>query len=867
MKMKLLAGPVRSFVKAFGRQSIVRKRGWLFFAFMLCCGGVAAAEISSVYPVPQRQTLQKGFCRPSSVRIVGSDSVWVAAVRDRLPFAEGKKGLPVYVGVRGDRAVRKYERHIPGKADGYYLSVSDECVVIAGNDDRGTWYGLNTLQQLLREDRLPHVEIADYPDAAYRGVVEGFYGRPWSHADRLSLLDFFGKYKLNTYIYGPKDDPYHSCPNWRKPYPEAEARQIGELVRAAEANRVDFVWAVHPGQDIRWNDEDRERLLKKFEMMYELGVRSFAVFFDDISGEGTDPERQAELLNFLYDRFMAAKPDAGRLIICPTEYNKSWANPNPGTYLDILGDKLYPEIQIMWTGDFVMSDITVEGLEYINARLKRPAYIWWNFPVSDYVRNRLLLGSAYGLDGGTAGMMSGFVSNPMDKAEASKIAIYSIANYGWNAAAYDAEREWENGIRALLPSHAAALRTFAEHNSDPGPNGHRFRRVESERMKPVAERFLEKGGEADYRMLRHEYDRIRRAAEELRNSSENPALIRELSPWIDRFGYLGEAGVRIFDLLKNPGAPAEQWARQVEVLNIFDEQAFFSEKENPNPGYAKPESGGSVMQPLAERLFREIGTRYYAALSGKAGDTLSGGIGQPSVCTDISRFRTQPVQSEKSTVSVAPVLEVVSVSPGSYVGLRFPVPVRSGEAVIDVSDPDFPVWGTVEFSEDGETWTACPAKANKTRFTVSLEGKAVAALRVRNSGSSVREIRLQRLAVTSSELSDERGNWSLALDADPHTGYILTGRQRFPVGRLSSDTGSVVVLACPVRENYAAGAPTTWTDVRAYGVDAKGKRYALGILRDAYSVLPLPSLADPVEFLELEGVSEVPIRIMEIILK
>lgn len=86
-----------------------------------------------------------------------------------------------------------------------------------------------------------------------------------------------------------------------------EARQISELVALSKASKVDFVWAVHPGQDIQWNDDDRQALLDKFENMYKLGVRSFAVFFDDISGEGTDPVRQAELLNFLHDRFVAKK--------------------------------------------------------------------------------------------------------------------------------------------------------------------------------------------------------------------------------------------------------------------------------------------------------------------------------------------------------------------------------------------------------------------------------------------------------------------------------------------------------------------------------------------------------------------------------
>ena len=35
-----------------------------------------------------------------------------------------------------------------------------------------------------------------------------------SHEARLSQLRFYGQNKMNTYIYGPKDDPYHSSPHW-----------------------------------------------------------------------------------------------------------------------------------------------------------------------------------------------------------------------------------------------------------------------------------------------------------------------------------------------------------------------------------------------------------------------------------------------------------------------------------------------------------------------------------------------------------------------------------------------------------------------------------------------------------------------------
>lgn len=71
-----------------------------------------------------------------------------------------------------------------------------------------------------KDKKLPYCEINDYPELPHRGVVEGFYGTPWSHKVRLSLIDFYGKFKMNIYLYAPKDDPYHRVPHWRDPYPK-----------------------------------------------------------------------------------------------------------------------------------------------------------------------------------------------------------------------------------------------------------------------------------------------------------------------------------------------------------------------------------------------------------------------------------------------------------------------------------------------------------------------------------------------------------------------------------------------------------------------------------------------------------------------
>lgn len=360
---------------------------------------------------------------------------------------------------------------------------------------------------------LPLCTITDYPDVLHRGTVEGFYGTPWSHADRISQLRFYGQFKMNTYIYGPKDDPFHSA-NWREPYPAKEASQIKELTAEAACNKVDFVWAIHPGQDIQWNATDSNNVITKFEQMYDLGVRAFAVFFDDISGEGTNAAKQAGLMNFIQKEFIEKKSDIRPLIMCPTEYNRSWARTD---YLDVLGQQLDRAVQVMWTGNRVVDDITLEGLEWVNKRIQRPAYVWWNFPVNDYCRDHLLMGPSYGLDTQASNAMSGFVSNPMEHAEASKVALFGVAMYSWNIHSYDPQFVWEKACEYLMPKAAIAFKTFCENNSDPRPNGHLYRRKESERYEnrptvffPVtAKVLLEKETPTSWVPCLHRYRQLR----------------------------------------------------------------------------------------------------------------------------------------------------------------------------------------------------------------------------------------------------------------------------------------------------------------------------------------------------------------------
>ncbi len=555
--------------------------------------------------IPARYSLQVG----ATLRGSAAEQLLAGLFPDAAVTAD----FSVCIGMKGDKSVRKYAARIPKQAEGYYLKIDKEGIVVAGADRRGVFYGVQTLVQLIALPKLPLVEVTDYPDVPYRGVVEGFYGVPWSREARLSQLDFYGRNKMNIYIYGPKDDPYHSSPNWRKPYPAQEAEQLKELVECARRNEVLFYWAIHPGKDIRWNTEDRDLLMEKFESMYRLGIRAFAVFFDDISGEGTSAEKQVELLNDIYHNFVKVKGDVAPLLMCPTEYNRLWTKLEGG-YLATLGGKLHPDIGILWTGDKVMACIDKPTMQFVNPLLKRKAFIWWNFPVSDYVRDRLLLGAVYGNGTDIDDDISAFISNPMEHAEASKIALFSIADYAWNMDAYKSDASWRRAVRYLMPGHAAALQVFASHNSDLGGNEHDFRREESEQIRPALERLLDaycregKREVAAASAVTEECERMIASADLLLASDENPALIKEITPWLMQFKLLGEYGREVLCMLAaqcdGKKTELEKAASHAKALQVLMKKIDATYNQNGfQPGV---KTGSCHLKPAFDRLYQEV---------------------------------------------------------------------------------------------------------------------------------------------------------------------------------------------------------------------------------------------------------------------
>ena len=578
----------------------------------------AQSLIPELYPRPQQVTESLGWLKMSTpLRQLRQrlDTLTLTQIRE-------SKGLyakaNLRLGLKTDPRLSSYRTKVPTQDESYYLEVNSRGITLVGADSVGLYYGLQSLRQLLASNQVPYCKITDYPSVGLRGVVEGFYGNPYSHSDRIEQFKFYGRTKLNTYIYGPKDDPYHRD-KWRELYPEQERKRISELVTQAHQRGVRFVWAIHPGLDIKWTEEDRKAVVRKCEDMYRLGVRSFAVFFDDISADDESARHQAELLNYLYEHFEKTGMKIGSLILCPTQYNQAWAK---GAYLDILGTKMNPKIEIMWTGKTVVTMIDRETMEYVNARIRRKGYIWLNYPVTDFAVDHILLGPMRGNASDIDQLVSGFVANPMEYAEASKVGIFGVADYLWNMKAYDADRAWEGAVKELYPHSTVAFRHFAQDNVDPGANGHRFRlQGESRDIAPVITRFKESllEGQVDRIAWSKLQDRFRTMAEDatiLLADKTNEALSKELRPWLEVYHHMAQQGgllLRMQRLLAE-GKAEEFMASYKELQSIESKQGAIRSRDfagSLNAPYPKP--ADQVIAPFLAWFKRQLYSDYRKA--------------------------------------------------------------------------------------------------------------------------------------------------------------------------------------------------------------------------------------------------------------
>lgn len=298
-----------------------------------------------------------------------------------------------------------------------------------------------------------------------RGVIEGFYGPPWSHQDRLDMIRFMGRVGMNMYFYGPKDDPFHR-EKWREPYPADQIARIGDLVKVGADNGVDIWFAVSPGLSMTYSDSaDYRALLAKLDAVAAVGVRHVALFVDDVPEAlihdadrarfNSVAEAHAYVINNL-KRDLDARGLA--LAVVPTTYTNSFGSRD---YIRDLGRLVPKEVPLAWTGiDVVSPDITVAEAHDWSTMLLRPPFIWDNYPVNDFARWRLFLGPLRGRAPDLETAVAGFVANPMNEAHASMLPLWTVADYLKNPQGYDPDSSLAHAMDALYGAHAGIMRPF-----------------------------------------------------------------------------------------------------------------------------------------------------------------------------------------------------------------------------------------------------------------------------------------------------------------------------------------------------------------------------------------------------------------------
>jgi hypothetical protein len=375
------------------------------------------------------------------------------------------------------------------------------------------------------------LSIEDFPSFPERGIVEGFYGKPWSHQDRLTMLRFEGAHGMNVYYYAPKDDPYHRH-LWRKPYPKREAERLGALVSASRENFVNFCFAISPGLSIRYSSpEDFRELTSKLASVGKLGVSCFALFLDDVPPELQDvadrvefktlAQAHASLINRLYDGLQSRSPN-NRLVVTPTTYANAWGKRD---YIEELGALVRPEIPMVWTGIDTFSPVITreQALDWGKILRRRPL-VWDNFPVNDAESWRPYLGPLVGRGPDLNQATQGFFANPMIQPRASMIPLATVADYLWNPAAYNPAKSLDLAVRAQYGDEGTRilelfLKTYADYHWD------------DNLFTPL---FYSRRYALDITAMQDRLGQLESALQEMSSKPEYQQIAQELAPFIPR---------------------------------------------------------------------------------------------------------------------------------------------------------------------------------------------------------------------------------------------------------------------------------------------------------------------------------------------
>jgi hypothetical protein len=264
------------------------------------------------------------------------------------------------------------------------------------------------------------------------GIIEGFYGKPWSWSARAETVSYLARYGFRFYLYAPKFDPYLRR-KWQEPYPSNLADRLRTLAAHCRSTGVRFGAGLTPYELFNhFDDASRSALADKLAFLDDIGVEDLAILFDDMRGDVPDlAKNQIEIVEWT-----ATQTRATRVIVCPSYYSddpvldRVFGN-RPANYVEDLGESLDQSIEIMWTGEEVISRQFSKGhLERVTDQLNRKPFLWDNYPVNDGQRmsQYLHLRGFTGRPASNAGCISAHGVNPALQPTLNRIPCITLSD-------------------------------------------------------------------------------------------------------------------------------------------------------------------------------------------------------------------------------------------------------------------------------------------------------------------------------------------------------------------------------------------------------------------------------------------------------
>ena len=392
-----------------------------------------------------------------------------------------------------------------------------------------------------------------------KGIIEGFYGIPWTFDERKSMINFLAEIGMDQYIYAPKDDPYHNK-KWREPYPAEEIAKIKVLADLSDEKGIEFTWAIHPGQnpfDFDYFDEEIDKIFAKYRQLMGVGVKSFGLCLDDIDKKLAFEKRSyhMKLIRDLAD--FVEKETGNYLYFVHPWYNDAWIDEKGFEYEGLLKD--IKNANLMWTGSQVVDPINHRSNEEFCGRTGKKPYIWFNWPVNDYKPDEIFLEIFEFYDSRDINF-DGFYLNPMNQAEASKIAIYQANEYLKNQKKYNPEESFRKSVQDLEPGAFEDLIKIA-----PSFYGSLvYQRTEDKKFTEdmdIKRAFEEKNRQ----ILKNLLEEKIKAVEAYQKNHSNESLYKEIKPFVVSLKNLASA---VLSKLEGNKSQAENYYKNAKNIKI-----------------------------------------------------------------------------------------------------------------------------------------------------------------------------------------------------------------------------------------------------------------------------------------------------------